>query len=91
MMDKARSCDLALNMSAAGDDIEPNVAGKLYESRKGVYKYVFSHQRSLGWANGNNEAVHPKAVERFNSDTPIYQPRNLRRYLNRSDHKIAEV
>ena len=82
---------MALNMSAAGEDVEPNESGTLYESRNGFFKYVSSHERYLGRANGNSEAVHPKAEERFNSETIVYQPRNLRRYLNRSDHKIAEV
>ena len=91
MMDKARSCGLALDISAAGDDIEPNPAGTLYDSRTGVYKYIFSHERSLGRANSNSEAVHPSAVERFRSETPVYQPRNLRQYMNRPNPEIAQV
>ena len=52
---------------------------------------MFSYDCSLGRANSNSEAVHSATVERFKSETPVYRPSNLRRYLNRPKGDIAEV
>ncbi len=53
------------------------------ESRRGIYKIVWEHDRALGVKNRNTEALHPTAKERYDSPQPVYKPGNLTRYLGR--------
>ena len=90
LLDKAQSCGLSFDVSAIPDTVSPDWATTFRDSRKGIFKFLSSHMRTLGRANSANEAAHPYAVHRFESETPVYTPRNLQKYLLNPNHRVAE-
>ena len=88
---KAQACGLEFDQSRLPDLSQENWQAPIPESRQGFYKIIFEHERSLGRANNNTEALHPRAYGRYESKELRYQLPNLSRYLRRSDRRIAEV
>ena len=89
--DKARACGLELDQSLFPGASRDYLEAPIPKSQTGFYRFVFEHQRFLGRANNNTEALHPTAQERYDSEDPEYKPPNLSRYLGRPDRRIAEV
>ena len=87
---KARDSGLELDWSLLPEISQENWAATIQESRKGFYKFISEHRRTLGRANRNTEALHSAAKTRYDSEEPVYEPENLKRYLRRSDYRIAD-
>ncbi len=90
MAGKARDSGLELDWSMLPEASQENWASPIQESRRGFYKFISEHRRTLGRANSNTEALHPTAKTRYDSGEPVYEPENLKRYLRRSGHRIAD-
>ena len=91
MMYKAQACGLDFNQQAIKDSIHPSWSGELHGDLKGIYKYLSKHTRQVGAARFANQAVHREAVNRFESDTLVYRPSNLKKYLETPTHQVAEL
>ena len=70
--------------------IHPDESGVLHNSMTGFYRLTPGNARQIGQREYANQAVHPEAVDRLKAD-PSYKPENLREYLKRPDHRVAEV
>ena len=91
MMYKAQACGLDFDQQAIKDSIHPSWSGELHGDLKGIYKYLSKHTRQVGAARFANQAVHREAVNRFESDTLVYRPSNLKKYLETPTHQVAEL
>jgi hypothetical protein len=91
MSGKARDSGLELDWSLLPEAGQENWAATIQESRKGFYKFISEHRRTLGRANSNTEALHPAAKTRYDSEEPVDEPGNLKRYFRRSGYRIADV
>ena len=91
MAGKAKDSGLVLDWSRLPDHGGEDWSSPIQESRTGFYNYIFEHRRTLGRANSNTEALHPTAKARYDSAEPVYEPGNLKNYLRRSGHRIADV
>ena len=90
MMYKAQACGLEFDQQAVSDTIHPSWSGALHGDLEGFYRYLSKHTRQVGAAKFANHAVHPEAVARFESNTPVYRPSNLKKYLDTPGHQVAE-
>ncbi len=78
MLARARECDLALDQTVV-DSFRPGYDGRVYESRRGIFRLLGSHIRPLG--SQPEESLDPSVDERMRDDTLSYAPANLLAYL----------
>lgn len=89
MKEKAEAHGLAFDEQKL-KEFRPDGFGEAHDSRRGIYKFLSSRTRRLG-DKALTEAVHPCVIERQRHSQPPYGPANLMEYLERRDHKIANV
>jgi len=90
MMHKAQACGLDFNQPAIDDSVHPLWSGDLHGELQGIYKYLSSHTRRVGNTSFVNQAVHPDAVTRYESDVVVYNPSNLGNYLASPGRQVAD-
>jgi uncharacterized protein (DUF2235 family) len=79
MLDEASAAGLAMDKEVlAKRPLAPDAAGKLHNSKKGLYVFTPGSDRPIGV--GGTQSVHPSAVQRWDGDRS-YRPRNLRDYF----------
>ncbi len=85
MIEKAETAGLAIDQAVLKElAVRPNQAGKLRNSKVGLYAMTPDYNRPIGRAAGTNESVHPAAEARYRED-PTYHPKNLTEYLGRKE------
>jgi len=92
LKEKAESCGLTFDEEYLKKIAKPNPMGMLHNSKTGIlFKMSPDYVRPIGKEEGAHESVHPSAVNRYDNYKPPYKPSNLTKYLDNSEHKIAEV
>jgi uncharacterized protein (DUF2235 family) len=98
MIEKAKNAGLAFDESVdAYHSLSPDPSGKVYQSKKGLYKMTKGYDRVIGLSETRNreegsmvegedptQRVDQSALDRWNSD-PEYRPPALMDYLKRKD------
>ena len=78
MKDRAEECGLSFDPDYLSDTIRPSEKGTLYDSRKGFYKLMRKHVRTIGALTNGTESVDPSVHKRRDADlSPPYRPENL--------------
>lgn len=97
MIKKAHDAGLAFDPSVENHHpLEPRFNGKIYRSRKGIYRVLKTHNRVIGISEERireegstvqgvdpTQKVHQSALDRWNND-PAYRPPGLAEYLKRT-------
>jgi uncharacterized protein (DUF2235 family) len=78
MLSRAEECDLALDDEYVRSTVHAAYDGRLFDSRRGVFRYLGQHLRPIG--RNEEESVDPSAEQRLNDARLGYQPRNLLDY-----------
>ena len=86
MKEKAEECGLGFDRGYLNDAVKPNPGDRVHNSMTGLYRITPGKTRRIG--ENANEAAHACAVLRFRADT--YNPRNLKEYLEKPEHHVAE-
>ncbi len=89
MIQKAAPIGLAFSKAYIDAEIVPKHDGPAYDSRKGFYGRIGTFVRVLGVTWPLIEAVHRAAKTRYDADSPVYKPQNLKDYL-KGKHQIEE-
>ena len=97
MIDKAKGCGLSADLQQLehlGTEniaVEPNIRGRLDDSRTGLYRLFPAHVRPIGTGQATKEAAHQAAVSRMETSvTPPYRPANLQEYLEAGGTVVSE-
>lgn len=101
MRDRAKQCGLVFNDRVFAEQkitVTPQWKGwdgELRDSKTGAYKLVADYIRAIGETVSGNEIVHQTASTRFGKmalveqKKEVYNPVNLRKYLEKSDAKTT--
>lgn len=102
MIKKAQDAGLAFDHSVESHlPLQPKINGKIYRSRKGIYRILRPHNRVIGISEkiireegktvqgvDPTQKVHQSALDRWEKD-PDYRPQGLAEYLKRtSDERV---
>lgn len=80
MMDEAAEAGLVFTRGARAR-LRPDPAGKLVDSRSGLWRFLPGGWRTIGAAATQPQTLHPSALQRHLAPAPGYRPRNLVAYL----------
>lgn len=98
MIGKAENAGLAFDQSVAErHSLNPASNGKIYSSRKGIYRFLGSYERAIGISEqivrtegttvqgpDPTQKLHQSALDRWNND-PTYRPPEMAEYLERTN------
>lgn len=84
MKERAESCGLAFDPESVDLLVKPDITAKIYNSRKGHWKLLPKHERSLQLAPETGEAVSDAAFERMER-VSTYQPKILMNFQRRGE------
>lgn len=102
MIQKAHDAGLAFDLNVETHHaLQPKIDGKIYRSRKGIYRVLRPHNRLIGISEERvrqegttvqgpdpTQKIHPSALDRWEID-PGYRPAGLADYLKRTgDNKV---
>lgn len=104
MIQKAGDAGLAFDPSVEKyHTLQPRIDGKIYRSRKGIYRILKAHNRMIGISEkiirkeGTTEQgpdptqkIHQSALDRWDKD-PSYRPPGLADYLKRTGDERARM
>jgi hypothetical protein len=86
IVDAAKERGLAVDEDYLGH-YKPWFGHRLYDSKKGIFRFLGSHERQIGATKYGNESVHETAKKRMDLGKPEggpYRPKNLIDYLERT-------
>lgn len=88
MMEKARGAGLGIDAKVtAGSPLSPRPAGRIHDSKTGVYRLIRGYDRPLG--TDGTQSVHESALARWDNDSS-YRPPMLRAWLRRTGNPRGE-
>ncbi|WP_340106058.1 DUF2235 domain-containing protein [Rhodohalobacter sp. 8-1] len=104
MIHKAEDAGLAFDHSVkTHHPLQPLNDGKIYNSRKGIYRVLKSHNRVIGQSeqrirkegttvqgNDPTQKIHQSALDRWDKD-PSYRPPGLAKYLKEEGDERAKI
>lgn len=104
MIKKAHDAGLAFDPSVANHHtLQPRIDGKIYRSRKGIYRISKPHNRVIGISEERireegstvqgvdpTQKVHQSALDRWDNDSS-YRPHGLAEYLKRTGDERAQM
>lgn len=102
MVKKAHDAGLAFDPSVENHHIlQPRIDGKIYRSRKGIYRIIMPYNRVIGISElrireegstvqgvDPTQKIHQSALDRWDND-PAYRPPGLAEYLKRTAEEPA--
>jgi uncharacterized protein (DUF2235 family) len=98
MIDKACECGLAFDEAQVREiKADADQGEKVDKSLSGFWRFLRPYHRRLGETKAgkegmpNSESLHPSVCVKFNTSPALYRPKNLLKYLNRSDRRMTPV